>query len=67
MPAEQKIWAVHVTIHPSTETDLLLQMRPKGRNQGECLLVLSLLLLRERHVWAVDVPHTESLTHKRLI
>lgn len=66
MPAEYKtcVRAEHVVIRPCKEMELLLQMRPKGRSQGECLLALSLLLLKACHVWAVDVLHTESLMHK---
>lgn len=58
---------VHVIIHAWREMDLLLRGSPKGRNQGECLLVPSLHLLQACHVWAVDVLHTGSLTHKRLV
>lgn len=67
MTAEQItcVRAVHVVIHPRREMERLLQMRPKEGKQGECLLVVSIVLLKERHVWAVDVPHTERLTHKK--
>lgn len=66
MPAEYKtcVRAVRVVICSCKEMELLLQMRPKGRSQGECLLALSLLLLKACHVWAVDVPHAESLTYE---
>jgi len=59
--------AVQVTVHPYKEMAFLLQMRPEGSNQSKYLLALSLLLFKACYVWAIDVPHTESLTHKTLV